>query len=186
VHTWCQVGAGLPNTMERRTLSLVTGVHPVPAAIHLLIEEGLSVPLIVGPRLHDAMASLSKTCILRFAAHVLESGQKRPPSHPALQFALELLASNPVEIRTASELARRCGISLSRLRQLFHETGGESPSSMLWRLKGNHAIQMIRSTGLALAQIAEQCGFANPFHLSRWVKNWTGHSPRELRRIEWH
>jgi AraC-like DNA-binding protein len=128
---------------------------------------------------------VAKACLLRFGAHVLEAPGARHPLHPAMGRAMETLEREAVELRTASDLSERCGISVSRLRQLFSEAGKESPSAMLWRIKTEHAVRMIRSTGLTLGEIAEQSGFSNPFHLSRCVKMLTGHPPRELRRIEW-
>jgi transcriptional regulator GlxA family with amidase domain len=53
---------------------------------------------------------------------------------------------------------------------------------MIWRLKTDHAVQLIRATGLTLAEIADQCGFSNAFHLSRCVKERTGTAPRDLRK----
>jgi AraC-like DNA-binding protein len=102
-----------------------------------------------------------------------------------LQRARQVLETVPFELKTAGELAARAGVSVSRLRQLYREQGGESPSAVLWRIKAEHAVRMIRFTGLNLGEIAVQTGFANPFHLSRSVKKLTGLSPRELRRVEW-
>ena len=88
-------------------------------------------------------------------------------------------------LRSAEDLARRCGISAAQLRAICRRQGGESPSRMIWRLKVEHAIQLLRSTGLTVGEIAVDCGYANPFHLSRAVKKHTGHAPRDLRRLEW-
>ena len=71
------------------------------------------------------------------------------------------------------------------MRQLFREAGRGSPSALIWQIKTGLAVRMIRSTGLTLGEIAEQSGFANPFHLSRSVKKLTGLPPRELRSVEW-
>lgn len=54
---------------------------------------------------------------------------------------------------------------------------------MIWRLKTGLAVQLLRATGLTLAEVADQCGFANAFHLSRCVKERTGLSPRALRKV---
>ncbi len=184
IHTGCQIVPGAFDRGERRTLTGITGVHPIPAAVHVLIGEGLASPAAPGDHLHAAMALIAKACLLRYASQVLEAASAGPPPHPALRRALELLEGDPTAFRTASELALRCGISDSRLRQLFQESERGSPSLMLWRLKAEQAVRMIRSTGLTLGEIAIQSGFANPFHLSRRVKQITGMSPRELRRIE--
>ena len=185
VHTGCQLEASCLDRNERRLLAKARGVHPVPAAVHILIGEGLASPITASTHFHAAMALMAKACLLRFAAHVSESPGSGHPPHPALRRAIETLEQEPADFKTAGSLAARCGISVSRLRQLFQEAGRGSPSAMLWRIKTEHAVRMIRSTGLTLGEIATQSGFANPFHLSRSVKKLTGLPPRELRRIEW-
>lgn len=185
LHTWCEVNASVPSREERQLLRAVSGPFPVAPALHVLINEGLAAPLNAGPELRIAARSLALSCLLRFAAEAREVANRPGPQHGALERALNLLASNPAPFRTAADLASQCGISLSRLRQLFRDAGGESPSAMLWRLKTEHAVQVIRSTGLTLAEVADQCGFGNPFHLSRCVKARTGFSPSQLREREW-
>lgn len=185
IHTGCQLETSCLSKGERLLLAGVRGVHPVPAAVHTLIGEGLASPVTAGRNFFAATVLIAKACILRFAAHVLESPGSGHPLHPAMGRAMEILEHEPVELHTAGDLAERCGISVSRLRQLFREAGKGSPSALLWQIKTAHAVRMIRSTGLTLGEIADQSGFANAFHLSRSVRKLTGHPPRELRRLEW-
>ncbi|MFP4378581.1 MAG: helix-turn-helix domain-containing protein [Spirochaetales bacterium] len=51
-------------------------------------------------------------------------------------------------------------------------------------MRTDHAIALIRSTGLSFDQVADQSGFRTTSHLSRRVKEHTGVPPRELRRLE--
>lgn len=185
VHNWCQISSAIPTKEERvllrKTLKVVA---PVPAGVNILIEEGLSTPMNAGPDLRHAMRTLAKACLLRFAAHATEGAEARRLQHPAVARAVDAIATRPAAFHSAEELAKHCGISYSRLRKLFQEDQGESPSHMIWRFKTEHAVQLIRATGLTLAEIADQCGFSNAFHLSRCVKECTGLPPRELRRTE--
>lgn len=186
VHSWCEVQPGELSPAERRALDAACGVviRP-PSAVHVLIEEGLAV------REHedmgDAMGTLARACLLRFAQHCgsakFVSG--KPPPHPDYVRAREAVAEDYAELRNAADLARRVGVSAAQLRTLFRRGGSESPSRMIWRLKLEHALQLLRSTGFTVAQIAEHCGYANPFHLSRAVKKHTGDSPRGIRLSEW-
>lgn len=184
VHLWCQIAPILTNRHERELLRLAAHASPVPASVNILIEEGLSIPVNAGPHLNLAMQTLAKACLLRFAAHASENIPTKQARHQAVQRALEAVSMNPAKFRSAEDLARHCGISYSRLRKLFQDDQGESPSDMIWRLKIDQAIQLIRATGLTLAEVAEQCGFSNAFHLSRCVKDRTGIAPRELRKTE--
>lgn len=184
VHHWCMIASNLTNQKERELFRLAERPSRVPASVNILIEEGLSIPVNAGPHLNLAMQTLAKACLLRFAAHASDSIPTQQPRHQALQRALETVSMNPAKFRSAEELAIHCGISYSRLRKLFQDDQGESPTAMIWRLKTDQAVQLIRATGLTLAEVADQCGFSNAFHLSRCVKDRTGIAPRELRKIE--
>jgi len=186
-HTWCQVAPGHFSAHEKRVLSESVGVRKSPTAARLLIEEGLAVRGADESYLHEAMLNLAQACLLRFAAHtrMLDRNITATPLHPALDRALEIATLHYAELRSAEDLARRAGISVTQLRSLCRQAGRESPTDMIWRLKAERATQMIRSTGLTLGEIADSCGYANPFHLSRSVKRYTGDSPRQLRRDEW-
>ena len=184
VHLWCQIAPSLTKRHERELLLLAGHTSPVPASVSILIEEGLSIPMNAGPHLNLAMQTLAKACLLRFAAHASESVPAKQPRHQAVQRALEAVSMNPAKFRSAEDLARHCGISYSRLRKLFQDDQDESPTATIWRLKTDQAVQLIRATGLTLAEVAEQCGFSSAFHLSRCVKNRMGVAPRELRKNE--
>jgi AraC-like DNA-binding protein len=184
VHHWCQIAPSLTNRHERELMRLAGHASRVPASVNILIEEGLSIPVNAGPHLNLAMETLAKACLLRFAAHAFENIPTKLPRHQAVERALEAVSMNPAKFRSAKDLARHAGISYSRLRKLFQDDQGESPTAMIWRLKTEQAVQLIRATGLTLAEIAVQCGFSNAFHLSRCVKERTGVAPRELRKTE--
>ncbi len=187
-HTWCAISPRLLSRDDVRLLRSATGVHKALSPIHLLIEEGLAAGTHDCADLHAAMAALARACLLRFAAHARPIGERAAPApaHPALARAADLAATHSATLRSAGDLARRAGISTTRLRSLCRGAGRESPSAMLRRLKAEHAIQLIRSTGLTLAEIADACGYANAFHLSRAVRQHTGHSPRTLRQSDWN
>ena len=187
VHSWCQVSPTLLSAKDRRLLRRASGVHNAPSSVHLLVSEGLAVQNHANAELHDAMAALAKACLLRYAAHAssIDRHNTSAPLHPALQRANDIAAFHYAELHSAEDLAQRVGISSSRLRALCRDARTESPTAMIWRLKVEHAIQLIRSTGLTLGEIADDCGYANPFHLSRAVRRHTGYSPRRLRQTEW-
>jgi AraC-like DNA-binding protein len=184
VHLWCQIAPSFTNRHERELMRLAGHTSPVPASVNILIEEGLSIPVNACPHLNLAMQTLAKACLLSFAAHASENIPTKQPRHQAVQRALEAVSMNPARFRTAEDLARHCGISYSRLRKLFQDDQSESPTAMIWRLKTDQAVQLIRATGLSLAEVAEQCGFSTAFHLSRCVKDRTGLPPRELRKTD--
>lgn len=59
------------------------------------------------------------------------------------------------------------------------------PDRYLWRLRTEKGIALLSATGLTVAEIADRCGFQNPFHFSRLVKRLNGSSPRMIRELAW-
>jgi AraC-like DNA-binding protein len=80
-------------------------------------------------------------------------------------------------------LAHRLGISVSSLCHRFRREAGE-PVMMRWRrLRVERAVALL-ARGHRLSEIAEMCGFSDRFHLSRTIRQLTGHPPAEWRRIQ--
>jgi AraC-like DNA-binding protein len=85
-------------------------------------------------------------------------------------------------------LTRACGnaaCSRTTLIRKFQTSLGQTPGRYLWQLRTEKGLGMLRNSGLTVAEIAELCGFSNPFHFSRRVRATTGISPREVRRKAW-
>jgi AraC family transcriptional regulator of arabinose operon len=186
VHTWCELSPRRVSPTHRRIFLTTTGVHPMPAGLHALIHEGLALQESSAAAYHESSVALALSCLLRFAAEASTSRSlAKRPTHPGFERALAIGRSEFPALSTATQLAERAGLSPSHLRALFVKHFHESPTSFLWRLKVGHAVQLVRSTGLTLSEIADQCGFANPFHLSRAIKKTTGTTPRLIRTREW-
>jgi AraC family transcriptional activator of pobA len=47
----------------------------------------------------------------------------------------------------------------------------------------NHAAELLREPDALVKQVAEQVGFADPFHFSRAFKTALGMSPESFRRL---
>lgn len=77
-------------------------------------------------------------------------------------------------------------ISGNTLISQFQKRHHASPSRFLWKLRTERGIAMLRETGLSVAEIAYQCGFQNPFHFSRLVKQLQGIPPRDVRKQAWN
>jgi transcriptional regulator GlxA family with amidase domain len=56
-----------------------------------------------------------------------------------------------------------------------------TPAGYLWKVRANRGHQMLLRTGLTIAEITFQCGYKNPFHFSRQIRQQFGMSPTEVR-----
>ncbi len=101
---------------------------------------------------------------------------------PRIRKAVELLCSQIEERFTLDDLARRCGLSRSRLAELFRQQVGIAPLAFLENQRLRRAKELLEHTSLSLEEIAGQAGFSSPFYLSLRFKKHFGLSPRDYRR----
>lgn len=79
-------------------------------------------------------------------------------------------------------LAAQCGISEVYFRQLFKEQFGTTPHQYILELRLRKAKQLLSDSSLSVGQIAETCGFTNPYHFSRAFRQTTQLTPSEYRK----
>jgi AraC-like DNA-binding protein len=77
------------------------------------------------------------------------------------------------------------GVSRNTLISRFNAELGVTPAKYLWRLRAERGVAMLAETGLTIGEIAYACGFGDPSHFSRLVKELQGASPQALRNKSW-
>jgi AraC-like DNA-binding protein len=101
---------------------------------------------------------------------------------PIIGEALKLLHKEPADPWTVSDLARRIGLSRTRLAVRFRHFLGESPMAYLaqWRLK--LGAEMLQSTGDSVAQVALAVGYGSEAAFNRAFKREFNCPPAQFRR----
>ena len=97
---------------------------------------------------------------------------------PVYQFIEHHLEQNI----TVSDLAACMHLSEARFYVVFKEKLGMSPKAWLQNVRLERAAHLLLQEDYGLEQIAQSCGFANAFHLSRLFKKWTGSAPSTWRK----
>ncbi len=92
----------------------------------------------------------------------------------------EHIQRNYLRLRSVKQLAGECHLDDTYLCRLFKRYDHQSPYRLLVRLKMNHAAERLQRPGALVKQVAEETGFANPFHFSRVFKSVFGLSPRAM------
>jgi AraC-like DNA-binding protein len=110
------------------------------------------------------------------------------PGHETLAFATyqqcrDFIGQHFLRLRSLDQVARECHLDASYLCRLFRQYDHQTPYRLLLRLKINYAAEQLQSPGAMVKQVAEQTGFANPFHFSRVFKSVLGLSPRALTKL---
>ena len=101
---------------------------------------------------------------------------------PLIGEALALLHREPADPWTVSDLARRIGLSRTRLAERFRHFLGESPMAYLakWRLK--LGADLLQSTEDSVAQVALSVGYGSEAAFNRAFKREFDCPPAQFRR----
>lgn len=81
-----------------------------------------------------------------------------------------------------TEEAAKCGMTLIHFRRLFKRTTGVPPHQYQLLRRLRRGTELLRSTNLPVAEIAERCGFEDPFYFSRLFKRRCFLTPVEYRK----
>ncbi len=187
-HGWCEVvNAVLTPVAQSLADRAALATHAIPESIATLAPLALRYRSDERWAAREVRDALCRSILFEFiqaagcalpAVHVGASGQPLP--EPVAR-AIDGIHREFATIETVGALSESVGVSPQHLARLFAAHVGATPTEYLWRVRTEHAIELIRSTGLTIATIAAQCGFRTPFHLSRRVRDAVGASPRALR-----
>ncbi|MEO5715610.1 MAG: AraC family transcriptional regulator, partial [Luteolibacter sp.] len=88
-----------------------------------------------------------------------------------------------LRLASLDQIAGECHVNNAYLCRLFRRFDSQSPYQYLRRLKMNHAAGRLREPGVMVKQVAEETGFADPFHFSRVFTAVFGLPPSEFRKL---
>lgn len=80
-----------------------------------------------------------------------------------------------------ADLALALGLGERALRDACRQHLGTSPARAIMAFRLDRAAELLRSSGLNVAQVAERLGFANPFHFARAFRQHHGVAPSTVR-----
>jgi AraC-like DNA-binding protein len=88
-----------------------------------------------------------------------------------------------LRLRTLQQIASECHVNNAYLCRLFRRYDNQTPYQYLLQLKMNFAAERLRQPGALVKQVAQEAGFADPFHFSRVFTSVLGLPPAAFRRL---
>ena len=170
-----------------RSLPPVIKVRPAGAAAALL-DAGLAYAMEDGELCGGVITVKRVPELLLVEALRLYSEHDEPATgwlaaigDPIVSRALKLVHDDPVHDWSVDELARQANTSRSVLGDRFRALLGQSPIRYLVEWRMQLAAELLRSTDLKLAAVAERAGYGSEAAFSRAFNRHLGQSPAQWR-----
>ena len=134
------------------------------------------------PELRAEAALALASFLLRLAhCHRPQRPLSQSPGAAAYHRLIEAMQAAVGENLTLPELASRCAVSVSSMKNLFRTYAGVSPKRYYAHLRGQEAVRLLEQ-GLSLEEIAERLHFSSVSYFSLFFKNLYGLPPGQYRR----
>ncbi|TMH17145.1 MAG: AraC family transcriptional regulator [Betaproteobacteria bacterium] len=171
-----------------RVLRIPIGDGPAAGLLRELLRVGVRESSASRPGTESMLAKLSE---LMFVEAMRRYAESLPPEGKGwlagvrdaqIGRALALLHGEPGKAWTVDELARNVALSRSALAERFAALVGEPPMQYLMRWRLALAAQTLRSSGEAVARVAERSGYESEAAFNRAFKREFGMPPAAWRK----
>jgi AraC-like DNA-binding protein len=183
-HTWCAVEPRRVPPSLRKSLANLPAVLPQSQAFELLMKAVFSI--------HDwrkkaggEMIESLGLALLHEYVRMASGGSAETAREGPCDRARQYLEEHCAEEDCLRDAALTAGITPQHLIRLFRQQYQITPGRFLWQTRVERGVGLLTATGLTVAQVADRCGFKNPFHFSRLLRKMQGISPRQLRQRAW-
>lgn len=101
--------------------------------------------------------------------------------HARLADAVDMARRRYAEHLEVADLAGAAGMSVSQLERTARRVLGLTPKQLIMRFRLEEALRLITTTDVALADVAEQCGYYDQSAFGRHFRRVVGSSPAAYR-----
>lgn len=133
------------------------------------------------PSYRNLAAAIFSKLIYEWGA-VCEDREVGSPHLAKIQTVIGEMHTRIAENWPISEMARMVNMSEPAFRQAFRSITGQSPKKFYSEIRLAMVESLLRKNTLSIAEIADQLGYTDPFHLSKKFKMHYGFPPSELKR----
>lgn len=152
-----------------------------PNTLHEIIGQMLS-SLQEDQRLNEAEASAMIYAMLMKLLEECGASGTGGSGNPVIDRAITYIQAHLMEKLSVEEIAASAGYSASYFSHLFASETGMSPYQFVMKSRVEQAQQLLKTTRLAVQEIAFQCGFNSAANFCYTFRRLTGISPHEYRK----
>ena len=152
-------------------------------ALQPIFDELIHSGLRVQPESPDLCIKLLECLALRIAGARAPLEGAETLAFATYQQCRRYIEQRYLQLRTLEQIAKECHVNNAYLCRLFRRYDSQSPYQYLLRLKMNFAAERLQESGALVKRVAEEAGFADPFHFSRVFTSVLGLSPAAFRDL---
>jgi AraC-like DNA-binding protein len=160
-----------------------THVFP-PAAVAEIFDRLIDAGLDPGPNAPRRTALILEDLILGCADWRIPHGASQSVAYTTFRRCRDIidgLDRKGTVIRSIAATARACHINSAYLSRLFQRFARMAPHQYLTRLRMEAVTARLLQPDSLIKEVAEEFGFADPYHFSRAFKRFHGIAPSEFR-----
>ncbi len=154
---------------------------PSPNELHEAIGEMLS-RMASEHRLHEGDASAMIHSMLMKLLSLSGAANDGATENPVVDRAISYIQSHLANKLSVEEIAASAGYSASYFSHLFAQETGMSPYQFVMKSRVEQSQQLLKTTRMAVQEIAFQCGFNSAANFCYTFRRMTGVSPHEYRK----
>lgn len=183
-HSWCTIRPRfMPKNLWNRLQQSLVSI-PSSSLLRSLFEEALKLnPTPDNPL--DTLIEHLACCTFAEFLHITSRNNRELIGDMAVNAFLRYVGDHFAEEDCLQAARRVSGVSRNTLLNKFHQAMQTTPAHYLWTVRIERGVSMLIETGQTVAEVAYRCGFKNPYHFSRLLKQHTGQSPKETRHHAW-
>ena len=129
---------------------------------------------------HKMCVTLLDLLMTKITQHAVAPGAGELRALETFQRAKRVIHQNFLSLRSAQQAADACHINHSYLSRLFQRYSDTTPYRLIMKLKMNRAAELLLNERMLVKGVAEELGFADPYHFSHAFKRVYGVSPEHF------
>lgn len=183
-HSWCAISPKLVPRGLAAQLEKNVSLEPFTSQFENLMSLAFKLSSVGTSSKNQYLQSLGIAALTQFLM-LSDESEKRTLPLPIMK-ARQFIHSHFMDPLDLTKIARAASVTPQHLHKIFKNNLKTSPIKYLWEFRTREGMERLSQTGLSISEIAYACGFQNPFHFSRMIKQQYGKSPRVLRKKLWN